>query len=165
VADPPDSGIDGTGIDGAARHGPLAVVRRVLPAPPAEVYDEWLDPEALSEWMCPRPAHCLRVVCEPRVGGLLRLDIEELGTTFSVTGRFTALERPHHLSFTWTCSTWPTPSHESLVTVRLYPSGADQTLMTIEHALLPPGLTEQHELGWTAIAGQLASALEGSRPR
>ena len=31
-------------------------VRRVLPAPPAVVYDEWLDPVGMVEWMCPRPA-------------------------------------------------------------------------------------------------------------
>ena len=29
---------------------------RLLPASPVVVYDEWLDPDALSDWMCPRPA-------------------------------------------------------------------------------------------------------------
>src|SRR6266852_1609835 len=37
-----------------------AVVRRLLPAAPELVYDEWLDPEALREWMCPRPARAGR---------------------------------------------------------------------------------------------------------
>jgi uncharacterized protein YndB with AHSA1/START domain len=32
------------------------VVRRVLPAPPHVVFDEWLDPVGMTEWMCPRPA-------------------------------------------------------------------------------------------------------------
>ena len=30
----------------------VAVVRRVLPAPPAVVFDEWLDPVGMTEWMC-----------------------------------------------------------------------------------------------------------------
>jgi hypothetical protein len=34
-----------------------------------------------------------------------------------------------------------------------------QTLMTIEHALLPPGLVGQHERGWAAIARQLGDEL------
>ena len=34
----------------------VAVVRRVLPAPPDVVFDEWLDPAAMTEWMCPRQA-------------------------------------------------------------------------------------------------------------
>ena len=56
---------------------PTARVQRVLPAPPGVVYDEWLDPDALTEWMCPRPARCLRVEMEPWTGGSLRLDIED----------------------------------------------------------------------------------------
>jgi uncharacterized protein YndB with AHSA1/START domain len=149
---------------GGRGDGPVAVVRRVLPAEPSVVYDEWLDADALSEWMCPRPARCLHVVCEPWVGGLLRFDIEELGTTFVVSGRFTALEPPHRLSFTWQCSTWPSPRNDSLVTVHLDPHGANETMMTIEHALLPPGLAEQHEHGWAAIAAQLVGALVGYGP-
>src|SRR5215813_5682208 len=35
---------------------PTAVVRRVLPAAPDVVYDEWLDPDALADWMCRRTA-------------------------------------------------------------------------------------------------------------
>jgi uncharacterized protein YndB with AHSA1/START domain len=48
---------------------PTAVVRRVMPATPEVVYDEWLDPDALADWMCPRPAVPTAIVCEPRVGG------------------------------------------------------------------------------------------------
>jgi uncharacterized protein YndB with AHSA1/START domain len=32
----------------------VVVVRRVLPAAPDIVYDEWLDPVGMIEWMCPR---------------------------------------------------------------------------------------------------------------
>ena len=34
----------------------VVTVRRVLPAPPHVVFDEWLDPVGMTEWMCPRPA-------------------------------------------------------------------------------------------------------------
>src|SRR5262249_48034895 len=53
---------------GMSDSSPVVVVRRTLPAPPDAVYDEWLDPEALTEWMCPRPARCLAVTLDPRVG-------------------------------------------------------------------------------------------------
>jgi hypothetical protein len=46
-----------------------------------------------------------------------------------------------------------------VVNVLLEPRGNEQTLMTIEHTLLPPGLVDQHERGWTAIAQQLADEL------
>lgn len=137
----------------------VAVVRRLLPAAPGVVYDEWLDPEALADWMCPRPARCRGIESEPRPGGRLRIDIEDGGVEFFVTGEYLVLDRPRRLSFTWSCSTWPDPTVRSVVDVRLEPRDGEQTLMTIEHRLLPPGLAAQHQRGWAAIAGQLAAEL------
>jgi uncharacterized protein YndB with AHSA1/START domain len=143
----------------------VAVIRRLLPAPPDIVYDEWLDPGALADWMCPRPARCLSVASDPRVGGRLRIDIEERGAEFFVSGQYLVLDRPRRLSFSWTCSTWADPSINSVVTVLLEPSENEQTLMTIEHSLLPPELVSQHAHGWTIIAGQLAAELTAGAPR
>jgi uncharacterized protein YndB with AHSA1/START domain len=139
-----------------------ALVRRLLPAPPEVVYDEWLDPVALADWMCPRPARCRGIESDPRVGGRLRIDIEEEGAEFYVTGEYLALDRPGRLSFTWACSTWPDPSHSSVVTVLLERREGGQTLMTIRHTLLPPGLADQHAHGWETIAGQLAAELSAT---
>jgi uncharacterized protein YndB with AHSA1/START domain len=133
----------------------------VLPASPTVVYDEWLDPDALSDWMCPRPAIATNIDVVPTVGGRLRIDIEEDGTRFVVTGRYVELDRPNRLSFTWSCSTWPDPSTESLVTVTLEPTGDSETIMTIHHAMLPPDLTDQHLAGWKQIAEQLVVELAG----
>jgi uncharacterized protein YndB with AHSA1/START domain len=141
-----------------------AVVRRLLPAPPDVVYDEWLDPGALADWMCPRPARCRGVESEPRLGGRLRIDIEDGGTQFWVSGEYLVLDRPSRLSFSWSCSTWPDPGLKSVVNVLLEPRENEQTLMTIEHTLLPPDLVGQHERGWTAIARQLAEELAPSGP-
>jgi uncharacterized protein YndB with AHSA1/START domain len=139
-----------------------ALVRRLLPAPPDAVYDEWLDPAAFADWMCPRPARCRGIESDPRVGGRLRIDIEEEGAEFYVTGEYLVLDRPGRLSFTWSCSTWPDPGLRSVVTVLFEPREDGQTLMTIRHTLLPPGLAGQHERGWEAIAGQLAAKLSAA---
>ena len=42
---------------------------------------------------------------------------------------------------------------------RMEPRENQQTLMTIEHTLLPPDLVDEHERGWAAIAQQLAEEL------
>lgn len=146
------------------RAAPTAVVTRVLPAKPDVVYDEWLDVDALTEWMCPRPARATRIELDPRVGGRLRIDIDEAGSQFYVTGKYLVLDRPHQLSFTWSCSTWTDPELESVVTVTLEPHGPAQTLMTIHHALLPPHVVAEHERGWAQIAKQLAAKLEVRSP-
>jgi uncharacterized protein YndB with AHSA1/START domain len=137
-----------------------AIVERLLPAPPDEVFGEWIDPDALLEWMCPRPARCLKAEVEPWVGGRLRIDIEEAGKQFYVFGTYTDLDRPNRLGFTWSCSTWPDPTLTSYVLVTLVPRGAVQTLMTITHSALTPDLTDQHLRGWRLIAGQLGAVLE-----
>ena len=159
---PPDWRAGGVPVTEARARA--AVVRCLLPAPPEVVYDEWLDPGALADWMCPRPARCRSIQAEPRLGGRLRIDIEDGGTEFWVSGEYLVLDRPHRLAFSWSCSTWSDPSLQSVVTVRLEPRGGEQTLMTIEHTLLPPGLTGQHERGWAATARQLAGKLDRRRP-
>jgi uncharacterized protein YndB with AHSA1/START domain len=151
--------------------GPAAqvvVVRQRLPAPPDVVFDEWTDAARLAEWMCPRPARCLNVQADPRIGGTVGFDIEEAGITFRVSGNYLTLERPHRVAFTWSCSTWPDPTIQTVVTVTIEPDGAEASIMTIEHELLPPALVQQHTHGWTVISMQLESRLcstEGSRRR
>jgi uncharacterized protein YndB with AHSA1/START domain len=135
---------------------PTAVVRQRLPAPPEVVYEEWTDPAKLAGWMCPRPARCLDAAADPQIGGVVRFDIEEAGQRFRVSGNYLTLDRPHRVAFTWSCSTWPDPTVQSVVTVTIEPDGDGASVMTIEHQLLPPALVPQHAAGWTAIARQLA---------
>jgi uncharacterized protein YndB with AHSA1/START domain len=137
----------------------MVTVRRVLPAPPDIVYDEWLDPVGMLEWMCPRPAKAVKISLEPAVGGLLRIDIEDRGFSLYVSGMFTELDRPRRLRFTWSCSAWADPSVQSLVTVTLEDHGAGETMMTIEHEQLPPEEVDGHRHGWGTIAVQLGGVI------
>jgi uncharacterized protein YndB with AHSA1/START domain len=141
---------------------PVAVVETVLPAACPVVYREWLSVEALTEWMCPRPARLRGVELDPVVSGLYRLDIVEDGREMLVVGRFLTLDPPHVIRFTWSCSTWPDPLQESVVTVHLRPAGSgDETHMTIRHELVPPDTTGTHAAGWQLVAKQLADRLVG----
>jgi uncharacterized protein YndB with AHSA1/START domain len=137
----------------------VVTVRRVLPAPPDIVYDEWIDPVGMLEWMCPRPARAVKISLEPSVGGPLRIDIEDSGSSLYVTGTFVELDRPRRLRFTWSCSDWADPSVQSLVTVTLAAHGVDETMMTIEHEQLPPEEVDSHQRGWGTIAVQLGEAI------
>jgi uncharacterized protein YndB with AHSA1/START domain len=140
-----------------SRHDPsAAVVQRVLPAPPRVVYHEWVDAEALADWMCPLPARATLVECDPSVGGRLRIDIDESGVLVQITGRYLTLEPPHRLAFTWSTSSGIV---DSVVTVTLEAHGDDETLMTIEHAPLPPQSLESYRTGWAQIAAQLHERL------
>ena len=146
--------------------GPVVRVQRVMPAVPEVVFDQWLDPESLEEWMCPRPVRCVAVTVEPRVGGRVRFDVDDSGTSVLITGQFLTVDRPHLLRFTWSNSNWADPTIVSVVNVEYAPIGDDHTLMSIEHSLLPPREFDNFENGWRRTSDQLAAVLgKGCSPR
>lgn len=137
-------------------------VQRVMPASPEAVFDEWLDPESLREWMCPRPTRCLTVTVEPHVGGSFRFDVDHEGASVLITGQFLTVDRPRLLSFTWTNSDWADPTTASVVTVTFQPLQDDQTLMSIDHTMLPAAEYDNFHDGWRKTADQLADRLGGN---
>lgn len=139
---------------------PTVRVQRVMPAAAEVVFDQWLDPESMEEWMCPRPARCVAITVEPHVGGSVRFDVEDSGTSVRITGRFLAIDRPHLLRFTWSNSNWADPTMVSVVDVAFEPIGDDQTLMSIEHSLMPPEEFDNFHSGWTLTFDQLAAFLQ-----
>jgi uncharacterized protein YndB with AHSA1/START domain len=135
------------------------VVQRVMPATPEVVFDEWLDPEALQEWMCPHPVRVVDVTVDPQVGGTVRFDVDDSGTRVLISGQFLAIDRPRLLRFTWSNSNWDDPTQASVVNVTFAPVGSEETLMSIEHSLLPPTEFESFHTGWIATFDQLAGKL------
>ena len=105
--------------------------------------------------MCPRPVRVLEVTVEPRIGGSVRFDVDDSGTRVLITGQFMTIDRPNLLRFTWSNSNWPDPTVASVVKVAFEPVGDDQTLMSIEHSLLPPEEFESFDNGWTLTSDQL----------
>jgi uncharacterized protein YndB with AHSA1/START domain len=142
----------------SAPHGPPAArVERLLPVPPAEAYDAWLDETALKAFICPAPGRAAEVEVDPRLGGSLRFLMSFPDGQIEVTGEFVALDRPERICFTWRCS--DTGELESLVTVLFAPRGDGQTLMTIIHSRQPASLIPNHFAGWTSVADQLELSL------
>ena len=134
-------------------------VQRVMPAAPDLVFDQWLDPESLQEWMCPRPVRVIDITVEPHVGGVVRIDVDDSGTRVLISGQFLTIDRPNLLRFTWANSNWPDPTSESVVNVSFEPVGDDETLMSIEHSLLPPEELESFSNGWASVCDQLEEYL------
>jgi uncharacterized protein YndB with AHSA1/START domain len=133
-----------------------AIVQRVLPAPAEVVFDEWLDRDALMEFMSPDPARASKVECEPWVGGRYLIEMVNGDSVTRMTGEYLELDRPRRLRFTWRSD-----SHggfDSVVTISFEATCNDETLMTIDHEL-PAHLVGDHEQGWNKIAERLAAKL------
>ena len=78
-----------------------------------------------------------------------------------ITGQFLTIDRPNLLRFTWSTSNWPDPTVSSVVNVAFEPVGDEETLMSIEHSLLPPEEFDNFHNGWTLTFDQLAAVLDG----
>jgi uncharacterized protein YndB with AHSA1/START domain len=132
-------------------------VNRTIPAPAEKIYDVWIDPKSPGG-----PWHgAERVIFNPVVDGLYYLAIKHEGRTWPHYGRFTKMERPSLVEFTWMSE--GTKGAESIVTVTLQPRG-DQTEVTLRHAGVPDDeLGHQHKEGWTWILNALADALAARR--
>ncbi|HEY7395017.1 MAG TPA: SRPBCC domain-containing protein [Gemmatimonadaceae bacterium] len=116
----------------------VITVQRMIPAPPSEVFDAWLDAEVPgTPWNAAE-----RSIVDPRTDGLFYWRLR--GTAHY--GRFTAVDRPERIQHTWVSPN--TLGHESIVTVTFAPRD-DKTLMTLVHSELPDDeMARGHEPGW-----------------
>ncbi len=79
-------------------------VSRYLDASPERVFDAWLVPRVLGQWMFGprvRDENVVRLDVDPRVGGGFSLKVERNGVLIDHVGRYLEIERPHRLAFTW----------------------------------------------------------------
>lgn len=79
-------------------------VTRYFEAAPERVFDAWLVPRVLGQWMFGprvRDENVVRLDVDPRVGGSFSLKVERNGQPVDHVGQYLEIERPHRLAFTW----------------------------------------------------------------
>lgn len=77
---------------------------RYFEAAPERVFDAWLVPRVLGQWMFGphvRQENVVRLDVDPRVGGRFSLKVERNGEIIDHVGQYLEIERPHRLVFTW----------------------------------------------------------------
>ena len=132
-------------------------VERTIPAPPAEVFDGWLNPKIPGNpW---------------NMADKLLLNAQVDGFFYWLTkgnshyGRFTEMDRPRRIQHTWMSRS--TLGEETMVTLTFKKQGED-TLMTLVHSGIPDTEAGRgHEKGWNyfldIFPGQFGMARERRR--
>ena len=147
---------DGTPAAGSAT-GKL-VIKRTIAATVEELFDAWLDPESLAQWMHPGSSVPSSARVDARVGGSFEVLMPRENGTLRHHGEYRAIERNKKLVFTW--FSHATREMQTLVTVEFHAlDGGTQIVLT--HEQLPDheaGMA--HTRGWNAALNLLETFLQ-----
>lgn len=132
-------------------------VTRTLPAPPARVYDAWLNPAMLARFMVPCEGGAeAEVANDPRVGGTFRIVMRDGERDVPHHGTYLELMPHSRIVFTWQS---PHSVEGSLVTLTLAPEGDGTHVSLRQDRFASEALCEGHRKGWTHILAELAARL------
>lgn len=114
---------------------PQATVNRTFDVSASEVFDAWLDPARIAQWMfgpTVREERIDHIETDARVGGRFSFAVDRHGQRLEHVGEYLLIDRPHRLSFTWGIA-GQSASH---VAVDIGPAGTGCEL-TLVHTLDP----------------------------
>jgi uncharacterized protein YndB with AHSA1/START domain len=139
--------------------GVTVVIRKAFAAPAERVFDAWLDPRLVAQWMFSPKLLQQKVVhiqLDPQVGGSFSFLVDRGGQQIDHVGRYVEVERPTRLVFTWAVK--GPAMDESQVTVDIAATDSGREL-TLTHELHPAwaDYTDRVEASWTKMLGALAN--------
>ena len=132
-------------------------VRRRISAPREVVYEAWIDPEELKEWMCPGDVVSAEATLDVRVGSSFRITMRSKELVHEHFGTYRIVEPPAKLSFTW--SGVENPNEITLVTVEFLDQGGACELVITHDRFTKTDNAQRYEMGWGTIANKFASYL------
>lgn len=148
-----------TSADGRHR----IVARRRMPAPREIVFEAWIDPEGMREWMCPGDVLSVEAVMDVRVGGSFRIVMKGKEQVHEHIGTYQIVDPPAKLAFTW--SAVENPGEITLVTVEFLPHGEESELVITHEHFTKSDVAQRYETGWGTIARKFAGYLENVHNR
>jgi uncharacterized protein YndB with AHSA1/START domain len=136
-------------------------IERVFAAPADATFDAWTSVAVLRLWWPAGPGWDTPVAeVDARVGGRLRLVMRDpAGAEFGGEGRYTTVDQPRRLAFTWR---WDDPAigrHDQLVQVDFTDNGDGTTTVVLTNTGLTEAEERDHREGWLASFANLDAAL------
>ena len=135
-----------------------------IAAPRQRVYEAWTDPQQRLAWWGDDSAYrSTRMESDLRVGGAWRTEGTGTGgKPFAVWGRYTRVDPPKALGFTWNHE-WGGAEHpETHVLIELTATSSG-THVTLTHSgFATPQERDSHNQGWKRVLGWLEAYLQKS---
>ncbi len=129
-------------------------VTKFIAASPEDVFDAWIDVDAMKQWMGPGTVTVKEAAMDVRVGGKWSILMQDEDKDHPHWGAYRIIDRPRKLEFSWISPN--TQERETIVTIDLKPSEGG-TNLTLTHRGLPTqSSADGHKRGWTSIMEKLA---------
>jgi len=136
----------------------LLEITRLFDAPPARVFDAWLNREEWQSWIGPEGINCEVPLLEPHIGGRYRIVMRlSDGRVIPVAGIFKTIDAPRTLAFTWGWENDPT--RQSLITLTLREKAGKTELTLRQEGLGSASNRDDHGRGWNSALNKLAALL------
>ena len=147
-----------------------AQVTHSFPASAEQVFDAWLSPELVAQWMSATlRSHGLtgemrRVEINPQVGGRFVFSDLRNGVEPAHWGTYQVIDRPRKLVFSWFTSPEAETEAASLVTINIQSAGTG-SLVTLVHRMPAAyaDYVERTEKSWGRMMDHIESLILSTR--
>ncbi len=140
-------------------HPQKAIVRvsRKFSASAELVFDAWLDPNTVGEWLFATPTGKMsKVEIDARVGGSYLIVENREGADVEHTGEYLEIDRPRRLVFTLKVPKYSEEITKVAIEIRALGTGCE---LTLTHEGVLPDYIASTTSGWNMILDQLSATL------
>jgi uncharacterized protein YndB with AHSA1/START domain len=141
----------------------IATVTGLFSVLPERVFEAFLDKKMIGRFMFGpeiRDEEIISLQNEPRVGGSFNYVVRRQGKTFTHTGEYIQIDRPHRLVFTWSVKEDPA-NIQSRIDIEILPV-IDGCELTLKHEM-PHGqedFVEKSKVAWGKMIDKLTEVLD-----
>lgn len=141
----------------------IATVTGLFSVLPERVFEAFLDTKMIGRFMFGpeiREEEIISLQNEPRVGGSFNYVVRRQDKTFTHTGEYIEIERPHRLVFTWSVKEDPA-NIQSRINIEILPiiDGCELTLLhEMPHG--QEGFVEKSKVAWGKMIDKLTEILD-----
>ncbi len=129
-----------------------------IPASREKLFDAWLDPAMLAQFMTPGPDMSVpEATCDARVGGRFLVVMRAGDQDLPHAGTYKTIDRANRIAFTWES---PMSTIENSTVTVDFEDADGGTNVRLTHVRFPSEESRaNHEGGWTRILATLAEKI------